>query len=144
MFVSEFIVFDLDGTLSDHNHRLHLVTGENKDYEQYYDLCDKDLPHWPVIDILKSLLKSGNVVEIWTGRTDRVLPKTVRWLHEVDIPPTILTKVRKEGDFTPDYILKGQWLEERPIKPTAVFEDRPRMVEFWRSKGIFCFDVGGQ
>jgi hypothetical protein len=140
---SDFIIFDLDGTLSDHSHRLHLVTGENKDYAQYYDLCDKDLPHWPVIKILKSLFKSGNVVEIWTGRTDRVLPKTVRWLHEVDISPIILTKVRKEGDFTPDYILKDQWLKERPIKPTMVFEDRPRMVEFWRSQGIFCFDVGG-
>jgi hypothetical protein len=140
----DFAVFDLDGTLSDHNHRLHLVTGENKDYDQYYDLCDQDAPHWPVINILKTLVLSGHRVEIWTGRTDRVKEKTLQWLYDVNIDRNLLTFMRKEGDFTPDFQLKGKWLDIRPFKPTMVFEDRPRMVEFWRSQGIFCFDVGGQ
>jgi hypothetical protein len=141
---SDFIIFDFDGTLSDHSHRLHLVMGENKDYDQYYDLCDQDPPRWPVIHILQNLVLAGHIVEIWTGRPHRLLGKSTTWLENHNISPSFLRRMRENDDFTPDFKLKGAWLKEKDLKPTMVFEDRPRMVEFWRSQGIFCFDVGGQ
>ena len=139
----DFVIFDLDGTLSDHSHRLHLVTGEAKDYDQYYDLCDQDPPRWPVIHILQHLVLAGNIVEIWTGRPKRLLDKSVIWLKNHDVSPALLKRMRSNDDFTPDKDLKGGWLERCSVRPTIVFEDRPHMVEFWRSQGIFCFDVGG-
>lgn len=142
--MKQFIVFDLDGTLSDHRNRLHHVLGTEKDYRAYYDKCDEDLPLYPTITIFRSLVAAEHHVEIWTGRTDRVRDKTLKWLYDADIAHAHLTRMRREGDFTPDYILKGQWLNEEPIRPDMVFEDRPRMVKWWREQGIHCFDVGGE
>ena len=138
-----FVIFDLDGTLSDHSARLPLVLGEKKDYTQYYDQCHEDPPMIPIIEIMRALLLQGHRVEIWTGRTDRVREKTIAWLASQCLPTYPLRHMRQEGDFTPDYQLKGQWLAAEEIKPALVFEDRPRMVEWWRSQNILCCDVGG-
>lgn len=142
-----FVIFDLDGTLSNHDHRLHHVL-ESKDYTKYYDLCDQDPPHLPIIWTMIRLIDTGARVEIWTGRTDRVKEKTIDWLDNCSSNLSqYLTRMRQEGDFTPDFKLKGQWLQEELAagnKPNLVFEDRPRMVEFWREQGIMCCDVGGR
>lgn len=139
-----YIIFDLDGTLSNHNGRLHLVTGERKLYDEYYDRCNEDPCNDEVLAIMSSLIITGHRVEIWTGRPKRIHTKTVQWLNDHGLHKFFLRHMRDDGDFRPDYILKNEWLEAELVKPDMVFEDRPRMVEFWRSKGIFCFDVGGQ
>jgi FMN phosphatase YigB (HAD superfamily) len=142
MHEKRYIVFDMDGTLSDHSHRLHLVTGENKDYDKYFDLCGEDKPHWPVVNMLSILNMFGHRIEIWTGRPQHKVNQTMDWMAAHGIDLMHLKKMRPDGDYRPDFELKGQWLEEELIKPSITFEDRPSMVQFWRSKGIFCFDVG--
>lgn len=103
-----------------------------------------------------------HVVEIWTGRSERVRDKTLRWLRQhmptdaefdfFGIEPyfecrgTILLRMRGVDDFTPDYKLKKQWMDESlryHKKVNLVFEDRIRVVQMWRSQGVLCCHVGG-
>lgn len=44
----------------------------------------------------------GDVVEIWSGRSDQVRDETEYWLSRHDIDPALLTRMRAAGDHTPD------------------------------------------
>lgn len=79
------IVFDLDGTLADINHRLHYLDEDPKNWDEFFDACSEDSPYWPVLTLFNELsLDVFNIVEIWTGRAagknDEIFRKTVKWL----------------------------------------------------------------
>jgi len=57
--------------------------------------------------------------------------------------PDIL-RMRKNGDYTPDDVLKKAWLDELfPDKGyiLCVFDDRDKVVNMWRREGLTCFQV---
>lgn len=145
-----FYIFDLDGTLADITHRRWII--EDKDDKQrwrrFYAACDKDSPNQPVIDLMHALRLTHDV-RIWSGRSDEVRDKTVKWLadntrltsFEID---DILT-MRREGDYTPDDVLKKSWLDELSDTERRLlcgcFDDRDRIVKMYRENGVACFQV---
>ena len=77
--VKKLYVFDLDGTLADLNHRLHLIKGKKKDWPSFYRSCVSDKPkHW-VISLLNMCRKDGEIL-ILSGRSDEVEGYTRDWL----------------------------------------------------------------
>lgn len=163
------IVFDLDGTLADCEHRRHFVNPKKNhnyishaplfghedkrprfipDWKAFYEACDDDKPIQPVIDIFQTLKRgmrgySDDDIEIWSGRCESVREKTIRWLTDHHIYYSVL-KMRPEGDSIPDDILKEQWLDSTirdNRKVDYVFDDRPKVIRMWRRRGIFVFDV---
>lgn len=140
-------IFDLDGTLALNEHRQHLL--DNKDdperWDKFFDACDKDAPNWPVIQTLGILLAAGAEVHVWSGRSDAVVEKTAKWLGDHLGQVNIGIRMRKAGDFTPDEELKGTWLDELAAidrhRLIAVFDDRDKVVNMWRAKGVACFQV---
>ena len=149
--IKPLYIFDLDGTLSLIDHRLHLLELETSDkWRYFYAACDKDQPNSSVIATLESLRQSGAEVWIFTGRSDEVRHKTINWLNyhttfTVDELESPMLVMRTLGDYTSDAALKKQWLNEMlPYdreRLIAVFEDRDRVVEMYRSSGITCFQV---
>ena len=141
-----FIVFDLDGTLALNEHRQHFVQrppGEKKDWDAFFEACDKDEPNKPIVDTLKAFRHAGHRVEIWSGRSAQVIVKTQVWLSRFGLH-TFGFRCRPEGDHTPDTELKARWLEEAIAadrKPDLVFEDRASVVAMWRANGIPCCQV---
>lgn len=147
-------IFDLDGTISLNHHRAHFVEGENKDWKSFFESCDKDQPNYPVIDTLRLLRKVGEIW-IWSGRSEDVREKTLDWLMNNRVidnrnyrswyrnPNRFL--MRKSGDYTPDHILKKQWLDNLHCSERrrlcAVFDDRKTVVDMWRDNGVACFQV---
>ena len=146
------IVFDLDGTLADTSHRVHYLEQTPKDWKAFYATAVDD----PRIDAtcrvflaLRMSLREehGDHMAIWTARPDRYRSETVSWLQRAGllisspfaIPVDI--RMRESDDFREDTVVKGEWLKESPWRPDLVFEDRARMVEFWRSQGITCYQV---
>jgi acid phosphatase class B len=142
-------IFDLDGTLAIIDHRLPFIRGEYKDWTNFYASCDKDIPNTSLLTIMDMLRKAGADVWIFTGRSEESWDKTVSWLvdnssflrHELE---TVL-QMRRIGNNTPDHKLKKEWYHDMLIddreRLIAVFEDRQRVVEMWRSLGITCFSV---
>lgn len=136
------IIFDLDGTLADAEHRTHYLKrpSAEKDWRAFYAECNKDAPCMPLIRTLLALVATGHDVEIWTGRSDEVAQKTHDWLTAngiFDVP----VRMRKLGDHRPDTVLKKEWMDELSAKPMLAFEDRASVVAMWREHGIVCCQV---
>lgn len=176
------IIFDLDGTLANCEHRKYLVDASYRedcyyhypatlsqaegyfykrdfpspkpskfvpDYKLFNEQCDKDTPNQAVITTFERL-NDSEFTEIWSGRCESVREKTLKWIasnvyHENESLEHINRhlKMRPVGDFTPDEELKERWLDEAISKGETidfVFDDRPKVVNMWRSRGIFVFD----
>jgi phosphoglycolate phosphatase-like HAD superfamily hydrolase len=141
-------IFDIDGTLSDPKHRLHYIEGEQKDWGAFFGECDQDAPIPHMIDLATDIIIGTDAVVLFcTGRSDDVKAKTVAWLQEqfpdFEIGPEDVY-MRAAGDHRDDVVVKSE-LMDRIIadgcKPVMVFEDRARVVEMWRQRGIPCLQV---
>jgi len=162
------VIFDLDGTLANIEHRVHLITNEDSkdnDWDKFYRLCTDDKPIVPLIDLCSKMVEdAGFFVEIWTGRSDSVRKSTIKWLehHAIrvndhpehpDYPPEhriqknfyyAILRMRQDGDYRPDHEIKEEWLSEPSatgLQPALVFEDRSSVVNMWRKHGILCCQV---
>jgi hypothetical protein len=98
------IIFDLDGTLANCEHRRHFVDpsydmeflksgSHNGDYASvltnkrfkpnwpaFYEACDRDSPIEPMLNIFRLISHQYDVVEIWSGRSEGVRATTIDWL----------------------------------------------------------------
>lgn len=142
-------IFDLDGTLADCAHRRHLVEGENPDWDAFYDACDLDTPIKPTIKVMHTLQSAGAEIWIVSGRSDRVLEKTVHWLgkHTYFFVRHLIDNLimRPVDDHSSDVELKQRVLDNMLTddreRLVAVFDDRTRVVQMWRKNGIQCYQV---
>ena len=143
-------IFDLDGTLSLANHRQHILDdkGDSQRWRRFYAACDKDAPNVSVLKVMETLRLSASVW-IFSGRSAEVRDKTVAWLtHHTSFMSwelETLLRMRDEGDYTVDHVLKKQWLDAMLIddrqRLVATFDDRDQVVAMWRSHDIVCFQV---
>ena len=117
-----FIVFDLDGTLSDETHRAHLR--EADDWAGYYQACDQDPPINSMMRIFNQTLLycygilqgDNNRVQIWTGRETTVGQQTRDWLFEHSVVygfhrDRVYIAMRPEGDYRPATELKQKFMD---------------------------------
>jgi len=131
-------VFDIDGTIANLEHRLHLLP----DWNAFFDACDKDAPIDHMIRVARALHNDNDIVYV-SGRSDRVRDATVEWLKKHSLPPGRLY-MRCAGDHKPDDILKVELLAELRrdgFEPIMAFDDRTRVVKAWRAAGIPCAQV---
>lgn len=140
-----FIVFDLDGTLANGDHRIHHILKEPKDWRAFFAACGDDAPIPAALATLEAFTHAprNHRVEIWTGRSDEVRAETEQWFADHvghAFERTLTLRMRKAGDHRHDDVLKAEWIE-RHGKPDLVFEDRARVVAMWRANGIPCFQV---
>lgn len=136
--MSFHVVFDMDGTLTNPEHRVHFLEGD-KDWDSFYEACDGDAAKPEILAAMRAHIDAGHTVQIWTGRRESVRQKTVDWLSACGFEG-IEIAMRQDGDTRHDVIVKGEWLRKYGT-PDLVYEDRNSMVEFYRSKGITCAQV---
>jgi hypothetical protein len=135
-----FVIADLDGTLALVEHRRHHISGGRRNWQAFFEACDRDLPNPPVVETLLALDRAGHRIEIWSGRSDQVRAKTERWLEGHGLGRFPL-RMRRAGDNTPDDILKQGWLQALDAPPDMVLDDRQKVVDMWRRNGIVCLQV---
>jgi phosphoglycolate phosphatase-like HAD superfamily hydrolase len=134
------VIFDIDGTLADITHRLHYVTGEQKNYDDFNSLCVGDIPKKDIIDLLK-IFSYKYLIVIVTGREEKWRIVTKDWLDlHIGIPYVYPLRMRRTGDHRPDYIVKEEILQNLNQFYNIKFavEDRDQVVEMWRRNGITC------
>jgi predicted kinase len=144
--LSEAVLCDLDGTLA-------LIHGRSP-----YDAsnCDvKDLPNWPVIQTILAHYKAGRQIIFCSGREDKYRPETIRFIEKYCLVGSVLSIgpanpiqyqlfMRKTDDFRKDSIIKEEIYQneiEGKYNVLCVLDDRNQVVEFWRAKGLVCFQV---
>lgn len=136
------VIFDLDGTIANIDHRAHFVRGGKRDWQSFFAACVDDIPVPHVVETFKAHIDAGHTVRIWSARSDAVRTQTEDWLQDVaGIDPCFLQHMRADGDNTPDVELKRYWLNQEYERPDLVYDDRQRVVDMWRAEGIPCFQV---
>ena len=137
------IIFDVDGTLADATHRLHFIKDKPKDWDRFYEAMRID-PPIPSVVLMARLLKSaGHRIIICSGRPRRYLMVTRAFLDDIEVSYDAMY-LRKDLDFKKDVYAKEQMLikmRRDGYDPTIVFEDRKSVVDMWRAKGLFVFQV---
>ena len=145
-------IFDIDGTLSDPEHRRHFVDGsQKKNWDEFYRLCFRDTPRLNVIFILNALYKNGADILFFSGRRESCRKDTIQWLWTyTDINSFVLNQkgiitLRPDNDHTKDSILKESWYDSLhnndKNRLVGTFDDRNQVVDMWRSKNILCCQV---
>jgi FMN phosphatase YigB (HAD superfamily) len=136
------VLFDVDGTLANNQHRQAWVRNKPRNWKAYNATMADDLPIENIINLTNILSSHYNVIVV-TARTDDQSEVTKDWLakHGVFYDHIFF---RQEKDYRDDSIVKSEILDtilERGWEPVMVFDDRNRVVDMWRSRGIQCLQV---
>ena len=131
------VIFDIDGTLADIEHRRHFVREGRPDWEAFFNNMGKDKLIGPVAWLNRKLHESGVIILITTGRPDSHRKLTEDWLQENSIKYDHLY-MRKAGDTRKDSIIKKEILDEIRLKfdPKLAIDDRQQVVDMWRKNDI--------
>jgi phosphoglycolate phosphatase-like HAD superfamily hydrolase len=148
-------IFDIDGTVADLTHRLHLIGAENgtfvsadqpKDWNAFYKACYNDLPIFEVIAIARALHAAGHTIVYSTGRTTSIYGETIAWLKKYRLPSPERIFMRPDGDHREDAVVKSELFDQINAayaneKLGGVFEDRQQVVDMYRARGVRVFQV---
>ena len=126
------VICDLDGTLA--------LFEDRNPYDRDFE---NDTINKPVKDIFENSRKTYGVGIILSGRSDKFLEATKRWLIMSGVKYDLLI-MRKEGDMRKDCIVKKEMFDKL-IKgiynPVLILDDRDQVVQLWRNMGLTCFQV---
>lgn len=137
------IIFDIDGTLMDIEHRKKFVEQKPKDWNSFRDLTSEDTPNLDVFAVAIALQKAGNRILVASGRNKSQRAITLKQLMGQGLVFQELY-LRSDNDYRPDYELKSEMLDkmlEAGYNPTLVFDDRSSVVDMWRSRGLRAVQV---
>jgi predicted kinase len=140
-------IFDLDGTLTNLDHRRHLVKdlaeGQKPDWDKFFSECGKDVPRKDIIAKMHEARAAGHEVIICSARPEDYRDDTQDWLskHGAIYDRLIM---RKHKDYRKDTIVKKEMLDKYLCKSkiVRVYDDRPVVIDMWRDNGLEVVDVG--
>lgn len=136
-------IFDLDGTLADGRHRLHLLPKpENANHTHAWTefnlASGKDFPFLDNIQLMNELYQFGKKIIILTGRSDVAKSITEKWLWEYGCNYNKLI-MRPHDDHRKDVDFKEEaLLAIGKHKIIACFDDLDHVAKHIRSLGITC------
>jgi len=147
--MQDTVVFDLDGTLANIDHRLPLIQCDRPDWDRFFRECVKDVPVWPVIEVARAMLMAGRNVVVVSARSKIVEKESIDWIYKAvfnewsplssKFGEFSVSLLREAGDTTDDRILKKAWLDSYgKHRILFVVDDRQKVVDMWRAEGLIC------
>ena len=137
------IIFDIDGTLMNINHRKKFVEQRPKDWKSFRELTKDDVPNKDVFAVAIALQKEGHNILIASGRNKSQRAITLMQLMKEKLVFRDI-KLRSDKDFRPDHFVKKDMLDQFRAggwNPTLVFDDRSSVVQMWRENGLRAVQV---
>lgn len=144
------VIFDIDGTLSDPSHRMHLIEGMsiddlNESEDKWRDFLDMAMHDPPFREIvaLNHMAAGAYPVVVCTSRREASRAMTEGWLDQHSIFYSKLM-MRKDGDSRPDHEVKREMIESIKnwgMTPLFAVEDRLSNARMFRENGIKCLHV---
>lgn len=137
------VIFDIDGTLANCEHRRHHVAGKKKDFHAFYEEMAGDTVNRYVQMLCNMYYFHEWHVALCTGRPERYREITSEWLtrhgifyHELKMRP-------HDEECTPDYQVKQVMLDELRMdrEVCVAVDDRKQVVDMWRRNGLLCLQV---
>lgn len=140
------VIFDIDGTIADCNHRRKFVDGsQKKDWDAFRDATVNDTPIQHVCDMAKQHYADQDTVIFVSARNNCQRDITEKQITEWTGISNPILFLRPDGDYRPDSVFKKDVLEVlREMlgqDPDVVYDDRNQVVDMWRANGINCVQV---
>lgn len=101
-----------------------------------------DKVHENIRALLLAFIPANQIV-LCSGREAVYRGETAEWCLDNKIPYAALY-MRAEKDYRDDVIVKSELLDQilaDGYEPWIVFDDRSRVVNMWRSRGLTCCQV---
>lgn len=141
-----WIVVDLDGTVCDCSHRIHLA--QAKQWDEFHSLIPLDKPKEDVVAMCEILWEHYDLL-LCSGRNEANRAATLQWLTDKKLVQYFTHMVlRPDGNHSPDHELKIKLVEEffgdhetALNEVFLVLDDRDKVVEAWRNAGYNCWQV---
>jgi hypothetical protein len=141
--MNKIIVFDIDGTLANIEHRRAFVATKPKNWKAFNAGIVNDTPHDDIVDLAILFWEKGHNVLLCSGRGEEHRDVTEWQMGEFEVPYTKLY-MRPAKDHRPDDIIKVELLQQIRSefgKPFLWFDDRKRVVDAIRAEGVRVLQV---
>lgn len=134
------IIVDLDGTLTDVEHRVHFVQLSVKNWKEFNDRMIHDPLNVWCYELIAAMKSRGYKIIFVTGRGEDYRGHTEDWLkrHHVDYD---LLYMRKVNDFREDDDVKEEIYRQKIeslYQVLFVVDDRKSVVKRWREMDLIC------
>ncbi|MGW1990903.1 phosphatase domain-containing protein [Embleya sp. NPDC001921] len=129
-------VFDLDGTVADTRHRLHLVESPPRDWAAFFAAAAHDAPLAEGVALARDSAEAHEVVYV-TGRPERCRRDTVAWLDRHGLPSGRLV-MRADRDRRAARVAKPELLRKlaRGRTVAMVVDDDAQVCDAYEAAGF--------
>lgn len=136
--MNKVIVFDIDGTLANIEHRRGFVASKPKNFKAFNAAIPQDTPHEEIVWLSRALFTHNTAIVLCSGRGEEEREVTEKQMKDFGVTFDKLY-MRSKGDFRKDSIVKVELLQQ--IKedfgtPYIWFDDRQQVVDAIRAQGI--------
>ena len=135
---NKVIVFDIDGTIANVDHRRHWVATKPKNWAAWNAGMSNDTVHEDIVEMMDLFADKDYQIILCSGRGDDTRAVTEKWLADNDIPYNQLF-MRRAGDYRKDSIVKVELLQQIRQwhgEPFIWFDDRQQVVDAIRAEGV--------
>lgn len=137
------VIFDVDGTLMNIEHRRHHLQNGNNDWKAFNAAMEHDVPNFPIMHIAYDMSEQGHEIVICSARNERHRAITEKQITDCGVKFGHCF-LREDDDFRPDEVFKQDVLEAlraQDWNPDLVFDDRNSVVDMWRRNDLTCVQV---
>ena len=142
--INQTIIFDVDGTIADCEHRRHLVNGEKKDWKNFKLATEHDTPIQWVCDVAKRFIAKGDDVAFFSARNESQREITEKQISDWIGDGHKGLFLRPDGDYRSDVEFKRELADkflDMGGKIDLIFDDRQCVVDMWRDEGFVVVQV---
>jgi FMN phosphatase YigB (HAD superfamily) len=141
------VVFDIDGTIANNEHRRKWLEQSPKDWKRYNEGMADDGVYHDIVHLMSQLYYNNKII-LCTGREETFREVTDEWLCKNDIKQYVDPQglwMRREKDYRPDSVVKVELLQRIETafrtRPWMWFDDRQQVVDAIRAQGIRVLQV---
>ena len=142
--MTKIVVFDIDGTLANVDHRRQFVASRPKNWAAWNAGMVNDTVNEDIKWTLDSFAnRAGTKIVLCSGRGEETRTVTEQWLRDNSIHFDALF-MRKAKDYRKDSIVKVELLQqirEQWGEPFLWVDDRTQVVEAIRAAGVRVLQV---
>lgn len=137
------VVFDVDGTLANIEHRRTYVQTKPRNWNAFNAAIIYDKPYEDIVALSNIMHGAGYSIILCSGRSEDTREVTHNQMVKFGVPYKALY-MRKEKDYRDDGIVKVELLHQIRKdhgEPFLWFDDRNRVVEAIRAEGVRVLQV---
>jgi len=141
--MNKVIVFDIDGTLANIEHRRAFVASKPKNFKAFNAAIPQDTPHEEIVWLSRALFTHDTVVVLCSGRGEESREVTEQQMKDFGVTFDKLY-MRPAKDYRADYLVKVELLAQIRKEfgePFLWFDDRKQVVDAIRAEGVRVLQV---